>query len=149
MSTPDGHSSACLTPKKKFKKLQNWNESAGCSAYLAHTNLWITFFLTLNHNQGRVITPAFPESWKLFFFSGNKCRLVFTSRRSIKVVLTTQKYLSNTSIAESIKTKPFHKHFGKIHTHSIEQVSEKSYHPLTRPFLTSFSGALFTKRKQT
>jgi hypothetical protein len=35
-----------------------------CKVYMfqfSHTNLWILFFQTLNHNQGRVITTAFPE----------------------------------------------------------------------------------------
>ncbi len=61
--------------KIKVKELQNCNESAECSAYFG--KLWFffqifshksldLFFQTLYHNQGRVITPAFPKSWKLW-----------------------------------------------------------------------------------
>jgi hypothetical protein len=35
----------------------------------SHTDLWILFFQTLNNNHGRVITPAFPKSWKLWTIS--------------------------------------------------------------------------------
>ncbi len=35
----------------------------------SHRNLWILFFQPLNHDQGRVITPAFPKSWKLWTIS--------------------------------------------------------------------------------
>jgi hypothetical protein len=31
----------------------------------SHTNLWNLFFQTLNHNQGGVITPAFPKEVEL------------------------------------------------------------------------------------
>jgi hypothetical protein len=75
----DCHSSACLTPKKKrLKKIAQLGRECRVQCILwkimiffqfFHTNLWIFFFQTLNHNQGRVITPAFPKTWKLWSIS--------------------------------------------------------------------------------
>jgi hypothetical protein len=67
-------------PSQKFAKIcQALRLTCKVSSFHLHVKFtcfnfltqisWILFFQTLNHNQGRVITPAFPKSWKLWTIS--------------------------------------------------------------------------------